>query len=602
MSAQPVEPVQSSLMPIALLPSGTRASGSQSAFDRIVEALEHYGCAPRPSGRGVESRCPAHDDSRPSLSIARNDQQDGVVFRCHAGCQVEDVVQSLGLALRDLYDEPRNPRQAPRSTVVSEYEYTDEGGELLYIVERHDPKAFRQRRPDGQGGWVWKLGDVRRVLYRLPEVQRAVVQGQTVYVPEGEKDVERLRAAGHVGTCNPGGAGKWRPEYADLLAGADVVVVADRDAPGRQHAVAVAASLEKVGATVRLLEPASGKDVSEHLDAGRGLDELVPLADVPATSTPPAAPDNVDQYPILDWHEVFSRARTEPQYLCKPLVEVGRVTALYSSAKVGKSLIVLEIAAGIATGRPVLGNPARPSTRVLYVDLENSEEDIRERLADMGYGPDDLGDLRYLSFPNLPALDSPKGGADLLAVAQLHAAQLVVIDTVSRVVVGEEISSDTFRALYRHAMMPLKASGITVLRLDHAGKDVQKGQRGSSGKNDDVDAVWALSRSKADGAFDLTRTHSRNNHGADHLVVVRRTAPLRHEVVAAVAAASGAEGLVTKLDALAVPVQAGRDVARAALAKAGIKVANAPLSEALRVRKARDGQSGTGPGPTPREQ
>ncbi len=89
------------------------------------------------------------------------------------------------------------------------------------------------------------------------------------------------------------------------------------------------------------------------------------------------------------------------------------MVSLYSPAKTGKSLLSLEIAAGLASGRPVLSNPARPLISVLYVDMENSQDDIRERLQDLQYEPDDLANLHYLSFPRLPQLDTPQSGARL---------------------------------------------------------------------------------------------------------------------------------------------------------------------------------------------
>ena len=61
----------------------------------------------------------------------------------------------------------------------------DERGALLFEVVRFAGKSFRQHRPDGAGGWIWKVGDVRRVLYRLPEVVKAAKSGGTVYLSEG---------------------------------------------------------------------------------------------------------------------------------------------------------------------------------------------------------------------------------------------------------------------------------------------------------------------------------------------------------------------------------------------------------------------------------
>ena len=72
-------------------------------------------------------------------------------------------------------------------------------------------------------------------------------------VVEGEKDADRLRALGFVATTNPQGAGKWRPEYAEILAGKRVVVLPDNDDAGRKHAGKVAASLRGKAASVKVL-------------------------------------------------------------------------------------------------------------------------------------------------------------------------------------------------------------------------------------------------------------------------------------------------------------------------------------------------------------
>jgi putative DNA primase/helicase len=141
-------------------------------------------------------------------------------------------------------DGHRIHRPAPRPTaadapttepskIVAEYAYTDEKGAPLFQVVRYEPKKFRQRKRADNGEWVWRLGDVRRVVYRLPEIIAAVAAGKTVYVVEGEKDADALAKLGLAATTCPGGAQKWRPEYGGFLCGADVVVIGDNDEPGR---------------------------------------------------------------------------------------------------------------------------------------------------------------------------------------------------------------------------------------------------------------------------------------------------------------------------------------------------------------------------------
>ncbi|WP_432166472.1 DUF3987 domain-containing protein [Streptomyces sp. bgisy031] len=253
-----------------------------SAYSRVVEALEQKGS----KGRGNAWQCVTHEDRAPSLSVTNGNK--GVLINCHAGCATEDVVAELGLAMTDLFDEAMEQRVRPQ--VVAEYPYCDEHGEVLYVVRRLEPgydgerKTFRQFRPDGKPG----VSGVRRVPYRLPEVRAAAAAGGTILIPEGEKDVENLRAIDVVATCNVGGAGKWSDDYTQHLVGAaEVVVIADQDEPGRKHAAAVADSVRRAGIPVRILGPARGKDISDHLAAGLGFDDLVP-----ETRTAPAQNDS----------------------------------------------------------------------------------------------------------------------------------------------------------------------------------------------------------------------------------------------------------------------------------------------------------------------
>ena len=224
-----------------------------------------------------------------SLSVKL--EHDGkVLLKCHAGCTYEAILAAAHLESAEL--SPQAARAGgelwtPRGDALAIYHYTDERGEQLFDVCRLAGKQFLQRRPDpaAPGGYRWKLDDVRRVLYRLPQVLRTAAAGGCVYVCEGEKDVQALEHAGVVATTNPGGAGKWRPEFSEALRGADVIIIADRE-PGQQHARQVAAALAGIAASCRIVEAAAGKDAADHLAAGRGVAEFVPLGDAPE---PPAS-------------------------------------------------------------------------------------------------------------------------------------------------------------------------------------------------------------------------------------------------------------------------------------------------------------------------
>lgn len=214
------------------------------------------------------------------------------------------------------------PKLHPRLTAT--YDYVDERGELLFQVCRYDPKAFRQRRPDGNGGWVNGRGcmdGARRVLYRLVELIEAVACGHPIFIVEGEKDVENLAKLGIAATCNPGGAGKWLPDYNEHLRGADVVLVPDNDDVGHKHVQEVGAALSGIAARLRVLVlpglPPKG-DISDWLTSGgtrEQLDELIEHA--PDWSPPPPEATGTP--------EDKAKAEAEEQRLIDELTRLDRL-------------------------------------------------------------------------------------------------------------------------------------------------------------------------------------------------------------------------------------------------------------------------------------
>jgi hypothetical protein len=181
----------------------------------------------------------------------------------------------------------------PKLREVATYDYTDEKGELLFQVVRYEPKAFRQRRRvvrhDGTFGWEYKVTGVRRVLYRLPNLQGA----ERVLLVEGEKDVERVETLRFVATCNPGGActdtRKWLNSYTESLRGKKVFILPDNDGPGQRHAEIVAEAIRKSAREVRLVTILVGKDLSDWIAAGataRDIEQAIAAAPVLACDNP----------------------------------------------------------------------------------------------------------------------------------------------------------------------------------------------------------------------------------------------------------------------------------------------------------------------------
>jgi hypothetical protein len=300
----------------------------------------------------------------------------------------------------------------------------------------------------------------------------------------------------------------------------------------------------------------------------------------------PKAEDDFADFNLIDWNTAWD-AEDKPCWFVEPFIAEGRGHVVYAQAKEGKSFFVLSVAAGIATGRQTLDQPAGEPRSVLYLDYEMTMVDVTDRLIDFGYGPEgDLTNLHYALLPTVPPLDTESGGRRLLAVAQHVGAELVIVDTTSRAVAGEENSADTFQDLYRYTGTLLKREGIAYLRIDHAGKEADRGQRGSSAKNDDVDLIWQYK--STDSGAKLAGIHRPG--WVPHSFAVRRiddNERIEFEIDRSDQDyLPGTKERAALLDSLDIPRDWGRDKVRAVLKTDGHSITNAILSSAIRYRKA----------------
>lgn len=393
------------------------------ATELIVLCEQRWGRPGIKRGHNVRVLCPGHDDHHPSLDIAAApDGQALVVCRSH-GCSYLQILAALGV-------EPQgdNGSWTPEGpgTAVAHYPYQDEEGHLLYEVVRTLSKQFPQRRPDptSKTGYRWKLGDVRRVLYHLPELVKAVEAGRPILMVEGEKDADRLRALGHVATTSPGGAGKWRHEYAQTLRGSPVTVIADRDEPGLAHAYNVAESLQRAGVQVTLTQPAVEKehaDVSDHLAAGLSLEELEPLELRQTTET-------AQRFLVRTAVEMMALPEPPEGYeLLGPLICRGYRTIIVGATGHGKTSLAFQMLSAVLQGSETLGQQGAGVGPVLIVDLEQGIRSIKRGLREAGLG--EREDVLLVTVPDGLALDqSPEEYDDLRQVLATHHPAVVLLD------------------------------------------------------------------------------------------------------------------------------------------------------------------------------
>jgi 5S rRNA maturation endonuclease (ribonuclease M5)/KaiC/GvpD/RAD55 family RecA-like ATPase len=420
------------------------------------------------------------------------------------------------------FDEQKINGAAHRqgSRIVATYDYVDERGEALFQVVRFEPKDFRQRRSDGKDDWIWNLDGVRRVLYRLPELIETIANDHVVFVVEGEKDVESLRKLNITGTTCPGGANKWRPEFNQCFAGADVVIIPDADEPGRKHAESVATHLSGVAKRIRLIQ-LKEKDVSGWLAAGGTRDQLIKLINQAPEYAEPGQ-SQVSRFKPLTLAEFFSLAIKPRGMVLDPIIPEKGLAMVYAVRGTGKTYLVLGIAYAVATGSQFLKWKAPHARRVLLVDGEMPAAALQERLAKVVQGAtaepaDDMltiisGDL--MEEGGVGNLADPKVQAEL--EPHLEGVELLILDNLSSLTaVIRDNDADSWNPIQAW-LLRLRRRGISVLIVHHAGKGGE--QRGTSRREDVLDTSISLRRPSdyvpTEGArFEVHLEKARGVHG-----------------------------------------------------------------------------------------
>ena len=276
--------------------------------------------------KGVESTgdgawkaiCPAHNDTDPSLSI-RSESDGKLLLHCFGkGCSATSICHAIGISVRELfpdYEHPSQPRQngdsksKPKGTPTATFDYVDETGVLIYQACRYEivsedgsqTKDFVLRKPNGFGGWSYKIKGLTRIPYRLQELLRSH-NSEPVFVVEGEKKADLLRKMGFIATCNAGGASKrtgegkradrkWPDSWSKYFVGRDVVLLPDNDDVGKEHVANVTERLGTSPRSIRMLElpglPPKG-DVVDWAAAGGTATELKTLIASLTTGFTPA--------------------------------------------------------------------------------------------------------------------------------------------------------------------------------------------------------------------------------------------------------------------------------------------------------------------------
>lgn len=513
------------------------------AFERVRDTLHTHGSKIADNRQGhFMAQCPAHEDGRPSLGV--DDGGDKVLLRCYAGCNPDEILAQLGLEFRDLFDSDDLPDRGEfgKGHLVRSYVYERTNGEPWIIKDRWYPKFFTQRLPGTQPGDRSGLNGRAPILYRAPQVWRCLQTGEcTVWLVEGEKDVESAEKQGLVATCTPGGAGsRWQNSYTQFLRHAqEVVIVADQDAmkangelgSGQQHAAHARDSLRAAGVKVRVVAPAAGKDLTDHFAAGYTVEDFVvePTAYIrPRGMT--AADLMVKEF--------------DPITFAVDKILPAGLTICAGSPKAGKSWLALDLCLAVALGGPAISALGTDQGCALYLAREDTYRRLQSRMALIMGGT--MEGPKALEL--IPQEHDWPGGDEGLAyltewAEECGTPRLVVLDTLAKI--EPDMGEDGKRGAYggNYSMMAKYKAwadlhNCAVLMIHHDRKTLSGAKSGEDGWMDEdpftrisgtrgltgaADTLWFLEtkRGTPEG-----RLHITGRDVVEQFIELRKTGPL----------------------------------------------------------------------------
>ena len=475
-------------------------------IEKIKDRVTIYNLLPEVDRSKSSIRCPFpdHEDLHPSFSIYDN----GMKAKCFSKCGSFDVIsfyqhmngydfnQAVEILTNIAGITEVNENESARERIVEAiYDYKDTNEKIIFQVIRYSGKQFSQRRPAGNGFCVWNLNGIQPVLYRLSDV----VKANTVFIAEGEKDVDNLVDLGVAATTNSMGAGKWRSEYNQFFEDKTVVILPDNDKQGKQHAQNIATSLNGLTESIKivdlpgLLEKGDVSDWIENQKMKEKDNEIIKmelLDHVKNTSDwkPPAHDTEIISY--LESWEHIQNLEINVEWVIDKMIPKESVTVIFGKGGIGKTYLVLDMARCIGSGVPYQGYNTEYS-RVIFIDFENPLAVLKDRTSKLGEA-----DGVYFWRSNSEKLKAPKIDSDLWELyKKLPKGSVLIFDTLRASHDKNENSSDEM-ALVMERFKELRDLGFTVIVLHHTPKNADRIVKGSSVIVDLSDHILGLTRVK----------------------------------------------------------------------------------------------------------
>ena len=478
---------------------------TQNIAAYIEQVARYYWGEPKEK-RGHELRWGTHGSK--SVDLRKGTWFD---FEANEGGGVIDMVRvNEGAQLRSLpeimekqFGIARQVQQKiqPARYMSKAYDYIDEHGECIYQVVRYEPKTFRQRRPDGNGGWVWNIKDVTPVPYNLPGI--ITDTESPVWVVEGEKCAQLLINQGFVATTNHGGAKNWSADINKWFAGRNVIVVPDADEAGMRHAEVVVSNLYPVAKAVKLVTIpglADKQDVYDWMVAGGTRERLCEIAAAtPVISDSIDVQDDVqdepqaDVFPVYDVH--YLRNMPPVEWLVDGWLTKHGFAVLYGEPGAGKSFLAIDMALSLAYGK-AWHDCATQRGAVLYIAGEGVGG-LGKRIKAWQAHYQLTADVPFFVLPTAVRFREPEDVERLLRTIDSLDTKFsaVFVDTVARALLGGDENSATDMGLFVDACEVVKRHcECAVVAIHHSGKDAARGMRGSTALLGAVDTSIRVSK------------------------------------------------------------------------------------------------------------
>lgn len=403
------------------------------------------------------------------------------------------------------FHERRERRMHDEWREVQHWDY--ENGLRVVRAEASSGRKTYWQLHRTERGYERGRGDAPLTLYRAPELRAADPQ-QWVWLVEGEKCADAVAAAGLLSTTTAGGSGGWKQSAevaATMLKGRHVVILPDNDEPGRKYAAEARATLEKVCASLRVLELPGltvGEDVVEWLGRGGDPEDLVRLAE----EQPDVAEKPKGRIEWISTSAIFAPL-PPTRWLSRDLALCpGRPAMIAGYGYSGKTLCSQAAMISMSTGRDIWGRfpgAGRP-LRVRHLDFEQGQHATRKRYqrlaVGMGIHPDEIGDrLELAVFPDV-YLNSPEA-MDVYA-KETEGCDSVFLDALRGATPGEDENDSKMRKCLDMLSRVSEKNGVMFAVLHHAGKpkenhrDARMVLRGSSGIFDACGCVLVISADK----------------------------------------------------------------------------------------------------------